>query len=57
MVRMNDFDTIWLYSKYYANIVASAKRLNEIGENYAALVILLNVFELVAKSVDRKSVV
>lgn len=60
MVRMNDFDTIWLYSKYYANIVASAKRLNEIGENYAALVILLNVFELVAKSVretDKKNLI
>lgn len=48
---MNDFDVIWLYSKYYANIVASAKRLNEMGENNPALVVLFNVFELVAKSV------
>lgn len=48
---MSDFDIIWLYSKYYANIVASAKRLNEFGENYAALVLLFNVFELIAKSV------
>lgn len=48
---MSDFDTIWLYSKYYANIVASAKRLNEFGENYAAMVLLFNVFELIAKSV------
>ena len=49
--KMSDFDTIWLYSKYYANIVASAMRLNEIGENYPALMLLFNVFESIAKSV------
>lgn len=48
---MDDFNTIWLYSKYYANIVTSAKRLHEIGENYSALVVLFNLFELIAKSV------
>lgn len=43
-------DRIWLYSKYYGEMIATAIRLNELGESYAALLILFNVMELIFKS-------
>lgn len=44
-------DHIWLYSKYYGELVASSFRLNEEQEHYAAILLLFNTLELVVKSI------
>lgn len=35
-------DKIWLYSKYYGDMVATAIRLKDEGESYASLLVLFN---------------
>lgn len=47
----NHIDHIWLYSKYYGDMVASSFHLNELGESYGAIVILFNAMELIFKSI------
>ncbi len=57
---MKELDVIWSYSKYYADILSSAVRLSQIGKYRSSLIILLNAFELVVKSVredDRKNLI
>ena len=44
-------DKIWLYSKYYGDMVATAIRLKDEGESYASLLVLFNSIELIFKSV------
>ncbi len=43
-------DTIWGYSKYYGDLVASSQRFFEMGEGYAAFLMLFNATELIFKS-------
>lgn len=48
---MNVYDNIWIYSKFYADMVATANRLFENDEPYASLVVLFNATELIFKSI------
>lgn len=48
---MNVYDNIWMYSKFYADMVATANRLFENDEPYASLVVLFNATELIFKSI------
>lgn len=48
---MNVYDNIWQYSKFYADMIATANRLLENDEPYASLVVLFNVTELIFKSI------
>ncbi len=60
IIFMKELDVIWSYSKYYADILSSAVRLSQIGKYRSSLIILLNAFELVVKSVredDRKNLI
>lgn len=47
-------DRIWQFSKYYSEMITTSVRLNEIGESYAALLILFNTMELLFKSVRQR---
>jgi len=51
MTITDKIEHIWLYSKYYGDMVFTAQRLYSNGEGYAAMVILLNATELIFKSV------
>jgi hypothetical protein len=44
-------ERIWQYSKYYSEMIATSVRLNNIGESYAALLVLFNTMELLFKSI------
>ena len=44
-------DKIWLFSKYYGDMVATAIRLKENDESYASLMILFNSMELIFKAI------
>lgn len=44
-------ESMWLYSKYYSNLLSTVVRLRENGESYAALLVLFNMMELVFKSI------
>lgn len=44
-------DRIWQYSKYYSEMIDTSVRLNDLGESYAALLILFNTMELLFKSI------
>jgi hypothetical protein len=49
---MNDMiDGIWQYSRYYGDMIFTALRLHNDEEDYAAMLILFNVMELICKSV------
>lgn len=48
---MNVYDNIWQYSRFYADMVATANRLFENDEPYASLVVLFNATELIFKSI------
>lgn len=48
---METVDKIWQYSHYYGDMVATAVRLHLAEEDYAAMLILFNVMELIFKSV------
>lgn len=48
---ISEIDRIWEYSNYYGDMVATAKRLHDAEENYAAIMILFNAMELIFKSV------
>ncbi len=50
MTLIEKIDYIWLYSRYYGNMVSTAQRLYDSEEGYAAVVILLNATELIFKS-------
>ena len=50
MTIKDQIDYIWLYSRYYGNMVSTAQRLYDDEEGYAAVVILLNATELIFKS-------
>ena len=50
MTIKDQIDSIWLYSRYYGNMVSTAQRLYDDEEGYAAVVILLNATELIFKS-------
>lgn len=51
MTIKDKIDYIWLYSKYYGDMVFTAQRLYNNGEGYAATVIIFNATELIFKSV------
>ena len=42
---------IWQYSNYYGDMLATAVRLHDEGESYAATLVLFNATELICKSV------
>ena len=42
---------IWQYSNYYGDMLATAVRLHNEGEDYAATLVLFNATELICKSV------
>lgn len=48
---INEINEIWLYSKYYGDMVATSLRLHDQEEDYAALLVLFNALELICKSV------
>lgn len=48
---MNVYDNIWQYSRFYADMVATANGLFENDEPYASLVVLFNATELIFKSI------
>ena len=45
-----DIDRIWVFSKFYGDLLFTAKKLNQDGESYAAFLLLFNVLELICKS-------
>jgi len=42
---------IWQYSNYYGDMLATAVRLHDEGEGYAATLVLFNATELICKSI------
>jgi hypothetical protein len=44
-------DEIWRYSRYYGDMLFTAFRLHAEKEDYAAILVLFNVMELICKSV------
>lgn len=51
MTIKDKIEYIWLYSRYYAEMIFTAQRLYSNEEGYAATVILLNATELIFKSI------
>lgn len=44
-------DKIWQYSRYYGDMLFTSIRLHDNEEDYAAILVLFNVMELICKSV------
>lgn len=45
------YENVWLYSKYYADMIAMSVRLMENDESYASLLVIFNTLELMFKSI------
>lgn len=45
------YENVWLYSKYYADMIAMSVRLMENDESYASLLVIFNTLELIFKSI------
>lgn len=44
-------DKIWQYSRYYGDMLFTSLRLHDNEEDYAAILVLFNVMEVICKSV------